>query len=64
MGYRRMKKRDLWEIYRRLQAGQSLSHIVVNARRDRKTVRYDLEGLEALAWRPQGLPWRINNSTR
>ncbi len=38
MGYRRMKKRDLWEIYRRWQAGQSLSHIAANERRDRKTV--------------------------
>jgi hypothetical protein len=39
MGYRRMKKNDLWEIYRRWQAGQSFSHIAVNERRDRKTVR-------------------------
>jgi len=48
MGYRRMKKRDLWEIYRRWQAGQSLSHIAANERRDRKTVRYYLEGFGSL----------------
>ena len=54
MGYRRMKKRDLWEIYRRWQAGQSLSHIAVNERRDRKTVRYYLQGFENLGLAPSG----------
>lgn len=54
MGYRRMKKRDLWEIYRRWQAGQSLSHIAVNERRDRKTVRYYLEGFADLGLGPSG----------
>jgi hypothetical protein len=39
MGYRRMKKRDLWEIYRRWQDGQGISHIATGERRDRKTVR-------------------------
>ncbi len=54
MGYRKMKKRDLWEIYRRWQAGQSLSHIAVNERRDRKTVRFYVEGLEGLGLAPSG----------
>jgi transposase len=54
MGYRRMKKRDLWEIYRRWQAGQSLSHIAVNERRDRKTVRYYLERFGNLGLAPSG----------
>jgi hypothetical protein len=54
MGYRRMKKRDLWEIYRRWQAGQSLSHIAVNERRDRKTVRYYLERFGNLDLAPSG----------
>ncbi len=54
MGYRRMKKRDLWEIYRRWQAGQSLSHIAANERRDRKTVRYYLEGFGSLGLGPSG----------
>ena len=54
MGYRRMKKRDLWEIYRRWQAGQSLSHIAANERRDRKTVRYYVEGFEGLGLAPFG----------
>ena len=52
MGYRRMTRRDLWEIYRRWRAGQSVSRIVVSEQRDRKTVRaYVLEfsklGLDA-----------------
>ena len=54
MGYRRMKKRDLWEIYRRWQAGQSLSHIAANERRDRKTVRYYLQGFGNLGLAPSG----------
>ena len=54
MGYRRMKKRDLWEIYRRWQAGQSLSHIAANERRDRKTVRYYLQGFGSLGLAPTG----------
>ena len=48
MGYRRMRKRDLWEIYRRRQAGQSVSRIAANEGRDRKTVRVYLEGLATL----------------
>jgi hypothetical protein len=35
MSYRKMCKRDLWEIYRRWQAGQSLSRIAANERRVR-----------------------------
>ena len=54
MGYRRMKKHDLWEIARRWQAGQSLSHIAVNERRDRKTVRYYLEGFATFGLVPSG----------
>jgi transposase len=48
MSYRKMRKRDLWEIYRRWQAGQSVSRIAANERRDRKTVRLYLGGLEEL----------------
>jgi len=48
MSYRRMRKQDLWEIYRRWQAGQSVSRIAANERRDRKTVRQYLEGFERL----------------
>ena len=44
MGYRRMKKRDLWEIYRRWQAGQAISHIAAGEQRDRKTIRQYVEG--------------------
>ncbi len=54
MGYRRMKKRDLWKIYRRWQAGQSVSHISVNERRDCKTVRNYLQGFESLGLVPSG----------
>jgi len=48
MSYRRMRNQDLWEIYRRWQAGQSVSRIAGNERRDRKTVRQYLEGFERL----------------
>jgi len=48
MSYRKMRKRDLWEIYRRWQAGQSVSRIAANERRDRKTVRLYLEGFGEL----------------
>ena len=48
MSYRKMRKKDLWEIYRRWQAGQSVSRIAANERRDRKTVRQYLEGFEKL----------------
>ena len=54
MGYRRMKKRDLWEIYRRWQAGQAISHIATSERRDRKTVRHYVEGFEELGLEPSG----------
>jgi hypothetical protein len=49
-----MKKRDVWEIYRRWQAGQSLSHIAVSERRDRKSVRYYLEEFGSLGLAPSG----------
>ena len=39
MNYRRMKHRDLWEIYRRWRAGHSLAGIAAGERRERKTVR-------------------------
>jgi hypothetical protein len=48
MSYRKMRKQDLWEIYRRWQAGQTLSRIAANEQRDRKTVRQYLEGFEEL----------------
>ena len=56
MGYRRMSKRDLWEIYRRWCAGQSVSHIAESEQRDRKTVREYIEGLQALGLRANNLP--------
>ena len=54
MSYRRMRKRDLWEIYRRRQAGQSLSWISENEGRDRKTVRQYLQALVDLGLNPEG----------
>ena len=54
MGYRKMKKRDLWEIYRRWQAGQAISHIATSERRDRKTVRHYVGGFEELGLEPSG----------
>ena len=54
MGYRKMRKRDLWEIYRRWQAGQAVSHIAVNERRDRKTVRHYVEGFQELGLESSG----------
>jgi transposase len=54
MGYRRMKKRDLWEIYRRWQAGQAISHIATGEQRDRKTVRHYVEGFAELGLEPSG----------
>ena len=48
MGYKRMNKRDLWEIYRRWRAGQPLSHIAEAERRDRKTVRECIASLYEL----------------
>jgi len=54
MGYRRMKKRDLWDIYRRWQAGQSVSHITTGERCDRKTVQHYVEGFEELGLEPSG----------
>jgi transposase len=55
MGYRRMNNRDLWEIYRRWQAGQTISHIANVEGRDRKTVREYLEGLESLGLKLDGI---------
>ena len=52
MGYRRMKKRDLWEIYRRWQARQSISHIAVGEQRDRKTIRQYSERFFELGLKP------------
>lgn len=46
MGYRKMGKRQLWEIYRRWQARQSLSEIARNEGRDRKTVREYLKRIQ------------------
>ena len=43
-----MKHRDLWEIYRRWRAGQSLARIAAGARRERKTVRRYLRGFAKL----------------
>jgi hypothetical protein len=48
MSYRRMKHRDLWEIYRRWRAGQSLARIAAGERRERKTVRRYLRGFAEL----------------
>ena len=52
MGYRRMQKRDLWEIYRRWQTGQAISHIAAGERRDRKTIRQYVEGFAELGLTP------------
>ena len=52
MSYRRMKKRDLWKIYRRWQEGQSVSHIATNERRDRKTIRNYLQAFGRLGLAP------------
>jgi transposase len=51
MGYRAMGERNLWEVYRRWRAGQSLSEIARNEGWDRKTIRaylrrFDAAGLE------------------
>ena len=43
-----MKHRDLWEIYRRWRAGQSLSRIAAGERRERKTVRRYVRGFAEL----------------
>ena len=43
-----MKHRDLWEIYRRWRAGQSLARIAAGTRRERKTVRRYLRGFAKL----------------
>jgi hypothetical protein len=53
MGYRRMQKRDLWEIYRRWQAGQAISHIATGERRDRKTIRQYAKGFAELGLTPK-----------
>ena len=50
MGYRRMIKRDLWEIYRLRQAGQALARIATAEGRDRKTTREYIA-----SWREFGL---------
>jgi transposase len=42
-----MRKRELWEIYRRWQAGQSLSQIAIGEGCDRKTVREYLKRFAA-----------------
>ena len=46
MGYRRMKKKQLYEIYRRWQRGQKLAWIAENERWDRKTVRQYLQAMQ------------------
>lgn len=51
MGYRKMTRRDLWDVYRRWCAGQSVSYIARNEKRDRKTVREYIEGLQQLGLR-------------
>ena len=43
-----MKDRDLWEIYRRWRAGQSLARIAAGERRERKTVRRYVRGFAEL----------------
>ena len=48
MSYRRMKHRDLWEIYRRWRAGHSLAGIAAGERRERKTVRRYLQAFAEL----------------
>lgn len=48
MGYRRMDTQDLWEIYRRWIAGQTISHMAAAEQRDRKTVREYIAAMEAV----------------
>ena len=54
MSYRRMKHRDLWEIYRRWRGGQSLSRIAAGERRERKTVRRYLRAFAELGLERDG----------
>ncbi len=53
MGYRRMRRRDLWEIYRRLREQQSIQRIARSQGRDRKTVREYIEGMRQLGIRAE-----------
>jgi hypothetical protein len=53
MGYRRMKKRAMWEIYRRWKNGQVISHIAAGERCDRKTIRQYVEGFVQLGLKPE-----------
>ncbi len=56
MGYRRMKRHDLWRIYRRWRAGQTVVHIAENERRDRKTIRDYIEGMQRVGLKIDGPP--------
>ena len=54
MGYRRMDKQDLWEIYRRWVAGHNVTQIAASQRRDRKTVREYIAGLQSVGLQNDG----------
>ncbi len=56
MGYRRMDTQDLWEIYRRWIAGQTVSHMAAAEERDRKTVREYIAAMKAVGLSPENEP--------
>lgn len=56
MGYRRMDAQDLWEIYRRWVAGQSVSRMAAAEQRDRKTVREYITAMGSVGLKPEGEP--------
>lgn len=56
MGYRRMDTQDLWEIYRRWVAGQTIWHMATAEQRDRKTVREHIAAMETVGLTPDEEP--------
>ena len=56
MGYRRMDAQDLWEVYRRWTARQSVSRMATAEQRDRKTVREYIAAMRSVGLEPEGQP--------
>ena len=54
MGYRRMDVQDLWEIYRRWTARQSVSRMATAERRDRRTVGEYIAAMRSVGLEPEG----------
>ncbi len=50
MGYKKMSKVDVYEIFRRYHSGQTISEISVKEERDRKTIRQYIQKLEELGF--------------